>query len=223
MAFLLLLAACAARKPLVVNSSLNSAAGGSDMLALSDALEALIAVGQDTPADREYAYEVVRTHDEDTAAATYARAAVTGRYVQERGLRKANLIPEIEEYARRSRKLDPDFRNGAAARLLGTLYVVAPAYLLEYGDSETGLDLLEGLVAAHPEDLQNHLRVAEAYITLSDPVPARPHLCRCLAGQARLRPDEQTLVRYLVANAGTLSCTDSGTPAPGSETTGENR
>jgi hypothetical protein len=81
----------------------------------------------------------VRRQKEDTAASTFARAAVTGRLVQQKGLRAANLVPEIERFARRSRELDPDFRDGAATRLLGTLYVVAPATLLRHGDSEVGL------------------------------------------------------------------------------------
>ena len=76
----------------------------------------------------------------------FARADVTGRLVQQRGFLAANLVPDIERAARRSRELDPNFRDGAATRLLGTLYVIAPAAVLEHGDSEQGLELLEGLV-----------------------------------------------------------------------------
>jgi len=42
-------------------------------LAVSDALEALIANGTDTVADREYAYRTVSAHTADTAADTFAR------------------------------------------------------------------------------------------------------------------------------------------------------
>src|SRR5512139_248585 len=55
-------AACAARRG-TVHAALTAAAERNDALAVSDALEALIAAGQDTLADREYAYEVVRTHE----------------------------------------------------------------------------------------------------------------------------------------------------------------
>ncbi|MFH0344106.1 MAG: hypothetical protein ACHBNF_18735 [Chromatiales bacterium] len=177
-----------------------------DALALSDALEALIAAGLATLADRQYAWAVVRTQDADTAAAAFARAAITGRVVQEQGLRAAKLVGDVEEYARRSRALDPHFRDGAATRLLGTLYVIAPATLLDHGDSETGLELLEQLTVQHPDVPENHLRLAEAYVTLHDPDPARPHLCFSLAHGSALRPDDLALLRGLIEEVGSLTC-----------------
>ena len=207
-----LASACASRRG-AVHDQLR-AAGQEDPLAVSDALEALIAVGQDTPADREYAYEIVRQSSQDTAASMFARADVTGRFVQQRGFLAANLVPDIERSARRSRELDPNFREGAATRLLGTLYVIAPAAVLEHGDSEQGLELLEGLVEAHPDVLENHLRVAEAYIALGDVAPARPHLCRCLASKEKLRRDEQILLTHLFVDAGSQSCPQTTKPTP---------
>jgi len=175
---------------------------------MSDALETLIAVGKDTPADREYAYNVVLTCTTDTAPDTFARAAVTGRLVQQKGLLGAYLVDDVERFARRSRELDPHFRNGAATRLLGTLYVTAPASLLKHGDSEEGLTLLEGLVEEYPDTLENHLRLAEAYIALSDPGPAAPHLCRCIARKSALRPDDQALLNMMIAGSAPLHCHD---------------
>jgi len=189
-----------------VHAELSAAGDRQDALALSDALEALIAAGQDTPADRQYAYDIVHAHEEDTAPSLFARAAVTGRMVQQKGLLAAHLVPEIERCARRSRDLDPDFRGGAATRLLGTLYVMAPAASLQHGDSEVGLQLLEGLAQTHPEVLENHLRLAEAYIALGDPAPAGPHLCRCLANKAALRLDDQGLLQQLIDAAGFPPC-----------------
>jgi hypothetical protein len=189
-----------------VHTEIASAGEHGDALALSDGLEALIAKGTDTPADREYAWQMVRRQEEDTASYSFARAAITGRLVQDRGLLGADLVPDVERFARRSRELDPDFRNGAATRLLGTLYVIAPAALIEHGDSEQGLDLLETLTQARPAVLENHLRLAEAYIALGDPEPAGPHLCLCLDGKTKLRPDDQRLLTRLVAAAGTVHC-----------------
>jgi hypothetical protein len=200
----LLVGCSTTRRP--VHPELRSAADQRSALELSDALEALIAAGTDTAADREFAYQVVKTDDGDTAASTYARAAITGRLVQQRGLLGAHVVGDVERDARRSRDLDPDFRDGAATRLLGTLYVLAPAALLEHGDSESGLVLLERLVQAHPDALENHLRVAEAYIALGDPAPATPHLCRCVAGESALRPDDRRLLAQLVAAAGAPQC-----------------
>jgi hypothetical protein len=177
-----------------------------DALALSDALEAQIAAGTDTPADRERVYDEVRANEEDTAAYTFARAAVTGRLVQVRGLLAANLVGDVERYARRSVELDPGFRDGAATRMLGTLYVFAPATLLAHGDSERGIEMLESLVEQRPDLLENHLRLAEAYVALGDPTPARPHLCRCFASKDVLRPDDQALLARLANDAGPLGC-----------------
>jgi hypothetical protein len=193
-----------------VHRTLESAAASSDALTTSDALEALIADGKDSPADRRYAYDAVRRREEDTAGYTYARAVVTGRLVQQEGLLGAAMVPDVERYARRSRELDPDFRDGAATRVLGTLYVIAPASLLVHGDSEEGLALLESLVQRHPETAANHLRLAEAYIALGDIAPAGPHLCLLLSHRGELHPDEQVLLERLVREIGGAPCSAPG-------------
>ena len=196
-----------------MHSPLRTAADEGDALAVSDALEALIAAGIDTPADRQYAYDAVSTDTADTAAANYARASVTGRLVQQKGLLGASMVRDVERNARRSRELDPTFRDGAATRLLGTLYVLAPASFLQHGDSEDGLDLLVGLVQTYPNVAQNHLRLAEAYIALGDSAPAIPHLCRSLDLRAALRRDEQLLLAHLIADLGALDCRSAVAPA----------
>lgn len=182
------------------------AAQSNDALAIADALETLIATGKDTLADREFAYERIRLVESDTAAYAFARAAVAGRVVQNKGLLAAPLLAEAEAFARRSRELDPNFRDGAATRMLGTLYVMAPAHLLKHGDSELGLELLEQLTEQHPDVVENHLRLAEAYVVLHDPEPARPHLCEASAARARLRSDDLHLLDRLLIEVGKLDC-----------------
>jgi hypothetical protein len=195
--------------------SLQDTAKGGDALAISDALEALIAEGKGTPADREFALNAIKERPERTAAYAFARAAVTGRVVQVRGMLGAGLAGEVERWALESRRLDPDFRGGAATRMLGTLYVMAPSGWLEHGDSEQGITMLESLVKAHPETLENHLRLAEAYITLGDAAPATPYLCRCVAHRADLRHDDQLLLDHLYGDAGKPRCPDApAVPAP---------
>lgn len=71
---------------------------------------------------------------------------------------------------------------------------MASAVSLEHGDSDGGIELLEGLVQTRPDMLENQLRLAEAYIALHDPAPAGPHLCRCLAHRVALSPDDQRLL-----------------------------
>jgi hypothetical protein len=202
---------CGPPPPLTpIPASLQQAFDKDDALAIADALEGLIADGKDTPQDRQLAYEHVSAKEEQTAAYAFARATVCGRLVQIRGLTAAFLVREMEGYARKSIEIDPTFRQGAAKRALGTLYVLAPASLLSNGDSEKGLDLLEGLVKEHPEELENHLRYAEALIALGDPAPATTSLCLCLAQKSKLRRDEQTLVGKLYQDAGSPACP----PAP---------
>jgi hypothetical protein len=209
---LLLLAGCATLPPRPASPELAAAAEQGDALAVSDALEALIEQGADTPADREFAYFAVKQSPQDTAAYAFARAAVTGRLVQQRGLLGANLVGEVEDWALRSRELDPDFRDGAATRLLGTLYVIAPANFLDRGDSEHGVALLELLVEQRPDVVENRLRLAEAYISLGDPEPATPHLCDCLARRETLRRDDQALLDQLIATAGVPDCPAAASP-----------
>jgi hypothetical protein len=188
------------------NPALEAAVRIDGPISVYDALEALIEAGQDTPIDREYAYNAVRYDRADTASATFARAAITGRLVQLKALRGAHLVAEVERDALRSVELDPAFRDGAARRLLGTLYVAAPASFVKHGDSERGLSMLEELVAEEPERMENQLRLAEAYLALGDPAPAAESLCRCRAGRDALRRDERALLDRLVEQAQPLQC-----------------
>ncbi len=180
-------------------------AGASD-LAVADALEGLIAEHSDTPGDRRYAYERLKAHEPHSAEDALGRAIVAGRLAQVAGLSAPGLVAEVERYARLSSSLDPALRYDAAERLLGTLYVMAPASLLEHGDSETGLELLDHAVKRFPAYPTNHLRLAEAYVALGDPEPARPHLCFCRAHRAELRRDEQQLLDELSAQTKLSAC-----------------
>lgn len=187
---------------LALRPELRAPAQHQDALALADALEKLIDEGAATPKDRENAYQAIKQWEQPTAEYAYARAQLAGRLAQVRGLTAVFLINEMEHYGRMSMKLDPKWRDGAARRLLGTLYVLAPANLLKHGNSEEGIDLLEKQVEAYPNDPVNHLRLAEGYITLNDPDPAIEHLCYAQARQEALRPSERKLLATLVEQAG---------------------
>lgn len=197
-----------------ISPALIAARDKHDALAVADALEDLIANGNDRAEDRLFAYNIVKEKPVETAEYMYARAAVTGRLVQQRGLLGADMVKEVEDYARRSQALDPNFRMSAATRMLGTLYVVAPPALVQHGDSEKGLEMLEKLVHEHPEVIENHLRVAEAYVALGDPEPAKEHLCRCQAEQDRIRRDERALLAQLMKDAGSPKCPPPGAAPP---------
>jgi len=199
---LVALLSCSCFDVIALRPEFRSGAATHDALAISDALETLIDQQRDRPGDRAAAYDAVRQWPQRTAAYAYARAALTGRLAQIRGLTGASLIAQMERWTRYSLALDPDFRRGAAKRMLGTLYVIAPASLLEHGDSEDGLQMLEELLDRFPDDSENHLRVAEGYIALDDPEGAYAPLCHCLEHERELRPQSQRLLRELIGQIG---------------------
>ena len=169
-------------------------------------LEALIDAQKDGKQDREDAYALVIERADTSPEYYFARAAVAGRLAENRGLQAMGLVAEAEDYARRVRAIDPDFRAGAATRMLGTLYVLAPPSLVEHGDSEDGLELLEGEVQTHPDRLISRLRLAEAYIALGDPDPGKEHLCVVQRGESQLSAGDRRLLAKLIADAGPLKC-----------------
>jgi hypothetical protein len=173
-----------------------------DALAVSDALEGLVEEGRATEDDRVRALEQVRAiPDDGSAGYAFARAAVAGRVAELRGIKAGKLVGEAEGFARKSIERDPAFRERAASRMLGSLWVMAPPRLLEHGDSEKGLALLETLAKEQPDELENHLRVAEAYVFLGDAEPAARHLCIVVKGQDALRRDDRALLQRLMDEA----------------------
>jgi hypothetical protein len=176
-------------------------------------LEAMIEAQKDTKQDREDAYALVIDHAGTDPDYYFARAAVAGRLAENRGLQAMGLVTEAEDYARRVRAADPDYREGAATRMLGTLYVLAPASLVAHGDSETGLELLEAEVKGHPDRLVSRLRLAEAYIALNDPEPAKEHLCMVKQGEAKLSGGDRRLLAKLLPEVGALTCEAAAPPA----------
>ena len=180
--------------------------GATTPLALADALEEKIERGVDTPELRHAAHERASGLAVKSAEDALGRAILAGRLAQLKGLSAPGLVREVERYARLSAELDPTLRYGAAWRILGTLYVMAPAALVEHGDSETGLELLEQAVRKWPDHPENHLRLAEAYLSLGDAEPAPPHLCFCRAHRAELRRDDQRLLDELSEEAELSHC-----------------
>lgn len=173
-----------------------------DALALSDALERLIDEGRATPGDREAAYEAVRAWQADSAEYAFVRAALAGRLAEVRGITAVGLVREMETWGHLSLKRDPAWNGGAARRLLGTMYVLAPGSILQRGSSEDGIALLETQAAEHPSDSVNRLRLAEGYVTLNDAALATGHLCFVLAHEKQLRPTDGALLRSLLEQVG---------------------
>jgi hypothetical protein len=174
-----------------------------DALEILDELEKLIEQGKDSEDDRVYAYDrIKKTPDDGTAGWAFARAASTGRLAELRGAGAGKLVGETESFARLALERDAEFRDGEVKRMLGTLYVKAPARLVEHGDAEDGLTMLEDLAEAEPNQPRNRLRVAEAYIHLGETDPAGSHLCAALRNRDAFRLDEQKLLDALVEEVG---------------------
>lgn len=181
---------------------LRSAAASRDALALADKVEELIDAETIRPEDRAAAYEAVKEWEDSSAAYAYARASLAGRLAETKGIGAGPLIADMEKFGRRSLALEPRFRDGAARRMLGTLYVLAPAQLVKHGDSEEGLEMLEKQVERYPDDPANHLRLAEGFVALSDPDPAYEIVCRVLERRDELRPSEKRLLNTLIDSLG---------------------
>ena len=189
------------------------ASAATSPLALSDALQKLIAEGKDTADDRQAAYDLVVKLSASTAGDAFARAAIAGRLAESKGAlallgtdSPTALVSEAEHWALKSIRADPNFRRQAARRLLGSLYALAPANLLEGGDSEDGISILEKLVEQDPLLTENHLRLAEAYIALGDKDSARVPLCHTISKIAELRADELKLLDSLRKEFDDLEC-----------------
>jgi len=181
-----------------------------DALSALSWLERRIASGTDTERDRNFAYErVCDIADDASAGYAYARAALAGRAAEGRGLSAIALIKEVQRYGRMSVKRDRAFRDGAARRMLGTLYVFA-GDRLDDGDSETGLELLEALVDERPDSAINQLRLGEGYIALGDPDSARVPLCRARALASQLVAWERRLLAGLEEEMGGPSAVSCG-------------
>lgn len=192
------LAACRPTPPQPPAGAQAEAAEPVDAREVLRALEVEIEAGTDNEKARERAYDtVVATADDGSADYAFARAALAGRVAELRGVGAGKLVTEAERYARLTLERDPDYEEGAATRMLGTLYVMAPGRLVEHGDAEDGLSMLEDLVEARPDDPRNHLRVAEAYVALDDPDPAAEFLCFAHAHRDTLRSYEQSLLDTL--------------------------
>ena len=152
--------------------------------------------------------------EQDTAAYAFARAAVTGRLVQQRGLRGASLVGEVERWALRSRELDPDFRDGAATRLLGTLYVIAPAIVPRARRFRAGPRAARGARAASIPTC-SRTTCASPRPTSRSAIPSRRRRT-CASASARrnaLRRDDQQLLDQLVATAGNAGLRRAGLSA----------
>jgi hypothetical protein len=70
----------------------------------------------------------------------------------------------------------PDLDQGGPLRVLGLLYLRAPAWPVGPGDLDAGLELLKQAAGKYPEHPLNRLFYAQALIEADDPAGARREL-----------------------------------------------
>ncbi|MGZ8213450.1 MAG: sterol transporter outer membrane protein BstC [Methylosarcina sp.] len=95
-------------------------------------------------------------------AVHYYLAANLGLAVRERITLALENLGRLEREMKQALALSPDIDDGGPLRLLGALYLKAPAWPNGIGDLDKALDLLEKAVREHPGHPLNHLFYAQA-------------------------------------------------------------
>ena len=95
-------------------------------------------------------------------AVHYYLAANLGLAVRGHPALAMGSLGRLETEMKQAVALSPDIDDGGPLRLLGTLYLKAPAWPTGIGDRDKALELLEKAVKEHPAHPLNHLFYAQA-------------------------------------------------------------
>ena len=95
-------------------------------------------------------------------AVHYYLAANLGLAVREHITLAMESLDRLESEMKQAVALSPDIDDGGPLRLLGALYLKAPAWPNGIGDNDKALELLEKAVKEHPGHPLNHLFYAQA-------------------------------------------------------------
>ncbi len=108
----------------------------------------------------------------DDAQASYLRAVNLGLYVRAKGMSALGRLSELVTLLRVAGH-EPAQDEGGPWRVLGLLYVRAPAWPVGPGDVDLALDLLGRAAREFPQHPLNHLYLAEALMESGDRAAAR--------------------------------------------------
>lgn len=130
----------------------------------------------------EQGYEAARrvSRGPDDAEAAYLQAVNLGLYVHAKGLTAVGRLSELVKLLKIAGQ-QPQIDDGGPLRVLGLLYVKAPAWPVGPGDLDLGLDLLKKAAESYPEHPLNHLFYAEALIADGKKAEARTEIERTRA------------------------------------------
>jgi hypothetical protein len=130
----------------------------------------------------EQGYEAARrvSRGPDDAEAAYLQAVNLGLYVQAKGMLAVGRLSELVNLLKIA-GTQPQIDDGGPLRVLGLLYVKAPAWPVGPGDLDHGLELLKKASESYPEHPLNHLFYAEALMADGKKAEARVELERTRA------------------------------------------
>ena len=114
------------------------------------------------------------------AEAAYLNALNLGLFVRAKGMMAIGRLSELVVLLKTA-GTKPELDQGGPLRVLGLLYVKAPAWPIGPGDLDVGLDLLKQAATQYPEHPLNHLFYAYALIAAGDTPTARSELDRARA------------------------------------------
>jgi len=98
----------------------------------------------------------------------YYLAANLGLAVREHPTQAMGNLGRLEAEMKQAVALNPDIDEGGPLRVLGTLYLKAPAWPSGIGDLDKALELLGKVVKKHPGHPLNHLFYAQALCAEGD-------------------------------------------------------
>jgi len=110
----------------------------------------------------EFAEAALAQEGGGDGAVHYYLAANLGLAVREHITLAMNNLGRLESEMKQALALSPDIDDGGPLRLLGALYLKAPAWPDGIGDLDKALELLEKAVKEHPGHPLNHLFYAQA-------------------------------------------------------------
>jgi tetratricopeptide (TPR) repeat protein len=129
-----------------------------------------------------------------SASAHLYSALCMGLRAQFAPMEGLSLVKKMLKHAERVNQLDATLDHAAGARLLGGIYMKAPAWPTSVGDIEMAIEFLEKAVTLVPDWPENVLLLAEAYYTEDRIEDARNTLQKA----KHLVPDQGAWTAYFV-------------------------
>lgn len=108
-----------------------------------------------------FAEAALKQGGRDDGAVHYYLAANLGLLVREDITLAMSSLARLEDEMKQAVALSPDLDHGGPLRILGALYLKAPAWPNGIGDLDKALEFLEKAVRTHPSHPLNHLFYAQ--------------------------------------------------------------